>query len=165
MDGSLLPVIRSLQSWSCSLVHIASNKSDAFQFAVGLQGCALSPVLVIVFMGRICNQESNATESGSVPFPLEFLQLVQKKKKPSAFLGQFAAECKGMQEQGHGSHPQKGGVHIPRWGGVSPSAGAFLVRCFRHVHCGGDPEALSRVAWECLGKPTLLPRGVDGGSL
>ena len=52
--GSLLRTIQSLYSQSESCVRILGSKSDLFQVGVGLrQGCALSPILFVIYMDRI----------------------------------------------------------------------------------------------------------------
>ena len=52
--GSLLRAIQSLYSQSESCVRVLGSKSDPFPVRVGLrQGCALSPILFVIFMDRI----------------------------------------------------------------------------------------------------------------
>ena len=52
--GSLLRAIQSLYSQSESCVRILGSKSDLFQVGVGLhQGCALSPILYVIYIDRI----------------------------------------------------------------------------------------------------------------
>ena len=52
--GSLLRAIQSLFSQSESCVRVLGSKSVSFPVGVGLrQGCALSPILFVVFMDRI----------------------------------------------------------------------------------------------------------------
>uniref|UniRef100_A0AAQ4S6N9 Reverse transcriptase domain-containing protein n=1 Tax=Gasterosteus aculeatus aculeatus TaxID=481459 RepID=A0AAQ4S6N9_GASAC len=52
--GSLLGAIQSLYAQSESCVRVLGSKSKAFPVGVGLrQGCALSPILFVVFMDRI----------------------------------------------------------------------------------------------------------------
>ena len=54
MRGSFLRAIQSLYSQSESCVRILGSKSDLFQVGVGLcQGCALSPILFVIYMDRI----------------------------------------------------------------------------------------------------------------
>ena len=54
MRGSLLRAIQSLYDQSESCVRVFGSKSDLFQVRVGLrQGCALSPILFVIFMDRI----------------------------------------------------------------------------------------------------------------
>ena len=52
--GSLLSAIRSLYTQSESCVQVLGSKSNSFPVGVGLrQGCALSPILFVIFMDRI----------------------------------------------------------------------------------------------------------------
>jgi len=52
--GSLLRAIQSLYSQSESCVRVLGSKSDPFPVRVGLrQGCALSPILFVIFMDGI----------------------------------------------------------------------------------------------------------------
>ncbi|KAK5906143.1 hypothetical protein CgunFtcFv8_002034 [Champsocephalus gunnari] len=52
--GSLLRAIQSLYSQSESCVRVLGSKSDPFPVRVGLrQGCALSPILFVIYMDRI----------------------------------------------------------------------------------------------------------------
>uniref|UniRef100_A0AAQ4Q947 Reverse transcriptase domain-containing protein n=1 Tax=Gasterosteus aculeatus aculeatus TaxID=481459 RepID=A0AAQ4Q947_GASAC len=54
VKGSLLGAIQSLCAQSESCVRVLGSKSKAFPAGVGLrQGCALSPILFVVFMDRI----------------------------------------------------------------------------------------------------------------
>ena len=69
VGGPLLRAVRSLYDRSRSLVRIAGSKLDLFPVHAGLrQGCPLSPVLFISFMGRISRHshgpEGIATASG-----------------------------------------------------------------------------------------------------
>ena len=52
--GSLLRAIQSMYAQSESCVRVLGSKSDPFPVVVGLrQGCALSPILFVIFMDRI----------------------------------------------------------------------------------------------------------------
>uniref|UniRef100_A0AAR2LJT3 Reverse transcriptase domain-containing protein n=1 Tax=Pygocentrus nattereri TaxID=42514 RepID=A0AAR2LJT3_PYGNA len=54
VPGLLLRAIQSLYSRSESCVRILGIKSDSFRVSVGLrQGCALSPLLFVIFMDRV----------------------------------------------------------------------------------------------------------------
>ena len=59
--GSLLRAIQSLYSQSESCVRILGRKTDSFPVGVGLrQGCALSPILFVVYMDRISRRSRGA---------------------------------------------------------------------------------------------------------
>uniref|UniRef100_A0AAQ4PCE6 Reverse transcriptase domain-containing protein n=1 Tax=Gasterosteus aculeatus aculeatus TaxID=481459 RepID=A0AAQ4PCE6_GASAC len=61
--GSLLGAIQSLYAQSESCVRVLGSKSKAFPVGVGLRlGCALSPILFVVFMDRI-SRRSRGEES------------------------------------------------------------------------------------------------------
>ncbi len=52
--GSILIATQSLYVQSESCVWVLGSKSDSFLVGVGLrQGCALSPILSVIFMDRI----------------------------------------------------------------------------------------------------------------
>ena len=54
VGGSLLRAIQSLYSQSESCVRVFGSKLDLFQVGVGhRQGCAMSPVLFVIYMDRI----------------------------------------------------------------------------------------------------------------
>ena len=54
MRGSLLGAIQSLYTQSERCIWVLGSKSDSFPVGVGLrQGCALSPILFVIFMDRI----------------------------------------------------------------------------------------------------------------
>ncbi|KAK3516029.1 hypothetical protein QTP70_001869 [Hemibagrus guttatus] len=99
--GPLLRAVRSLYNQSRSLVRIASCKSDLFPVHVGLrQGCPLSPVLFIVFMGRIsrCSQGLKGVRFGdhrisSLIFADDVVLLASSSLDLQHTLGCFAAEC------------------------------------------------------------------------
>ncbi|KAK3571512.1 hypothetical protein QTP86_012861 [Hemibagrus guttatus] len=101
VHGPLLRAVRSLYNRSRSLVCIASCKSDLFPMHVELQqGCPLSPVLFIVFMGRI-SRRSQGLEGvwfgdhriSSLIFADDVVLLAPSSLDLQHALGRFAAEC------------------------------------------------------------------------
>ncbi|KAK3521652.1 hypothetical protein QTP70_014704, partial [Hemibagrus guttatus] len=99
--GPLLRAVRSLYDQGRSLVRIVSCKSDLFPVHAGLrQGCPLSPVLFITFMGRI-SRRSQGLEGvwfgdhriSSVLFADDVVLLAPSSQDLQHALGRFAAEC------------------------------------------------------------------------
>ncbi|KAK5875618.1 hypothetical protein CesoFtcFv8_026682 [Champsocephalus esox] len=65
--GSLLRAIQSLYSQSESCVRVLGSKSDPFPVRVGLrQGCALSPILFVIYMDRISRRSRGGGVCSSV---------------------------------------------------------------------------------------------------
>ncbi|KAK5904105.1 hypothetical protein CesoFtcFv8_005702 [Champsocephalus esox] len=65
--GPLLRAIQSLYSQSESCVRVLGSKSDPFPVRVGLrQGCALSPILFVIYMDRISRHSRGGGVCSSV---------------------------------------------------------------------------------------------------
>ena len=101
VDGLLLWAIRSLYCQSQSLVCIAGRKSDLFPVRVSLhQSCPLSPVLFIVFNGKI-SRHSHAADGvkfgglliPSLLFADDMVLLASSNSNLQLALGRFPAEC------------------------------------------------------------------------
>uniref|UniRef100_A0A671UC54 ribonuclease H n=1 Tax=Sparus aurata TaxID=8175 RepID=A0A671UC54_SPAAU len=99
--GSLLRAIQSLYSQSESCVRILGSKSDLFQVGVGLhQGCALSPILFVIYMDRI-SRRSRGMEGlqvgdlkiASLLFADDVVLMASSAVDLQCSLDQFAAEC------------------------------------------------------------------------
>ena len=60
--GQLLAAIKSLYKQSEVCVHINGMKTKVFNVSVGLQqGCVLSPLLFIIYMGKIDKASSSSS--------------------------------------------------------------------------------------------------------
>ena len=100
--GALLGAVRSLYSQSESCVRVFGTKSDMFPVRVGLrQGCALSPILFVIFMDRI-SRRSQAGVTGlqygglripSLLFADDVVLMASSACDLQLSLGRFAAEC------------------------------------------------------------------------
>ncbi|KAL7857954.1 hypothetical protein AOLI_G00180560 [Acnodon oligacanthus] len=100
--GLLLRAICSLYSQRESCVRILSNKSDPFSVSVGLrQGCALSPLLFVIFMvsrhsrgqeGIMCGGRRVA----SLLFADDVVLLAESHGCLQCSLERFAAECEAV---------------------------------------------------------------------
>ncbi len=100
MRGSLLRAIQSLYSQSKSCIRDLGNKSDSFTVGVGLcQGCALSPILFMIFMDRFlrCSHRGVGLQSGVLISLLLFADDVVLMASSVCdlqhILDLFAAEC------------------------------------------------------------------------
>ncbi|KAJ8012365.1 hypothetical protein DPEC_G00041950 [Dallia pectoralis] len=99
--GSLLRAIQSLYAQSMNCVRVLGSKSDSFPVGVGLrQGCALSPILFVIFMDRI-SRRSHGGEgfpfSGlmvtSLLFADDVVLMASSVGDIQHSLDRFAAEC------------------------------------------------------------------------
>ena len=102
--GSLLRAIQSLYDQSESCVRVLGSKSDSFQVRVGLrQGCALSPILFVIFMDRI-SRRSRGGEGlqfgglgiSSLLFADDVVLMASSACDLQHSLDRFAAECEAV---------------------------------------------------------------------
>uniref|UniRef100_A0AAQ4PNU2 Reverse transcriptase domain-containing protein n=1 Tax=Gasterosteus aculeatus aculeatus TaxID=481459 RepID=A0AAQ4PNU2_GASAC len=102
--GSLLGAIRSLYAQSESCVRVLGSKSKAFPVGVGLrQGCALSPILFVVFMDRIsrCSRGEEGLQFGglrisSLLFADDVVLMASSVCDLQLSLERFAVECEAV---------------------------------------------------------------------
>ena len=101
MRGSLLRAIQSLYTQSECCVRVLGSKSDSFPVGVGLrQGCALSPILFVIFMARI-SRHSRGGEGlqfgglrvASLLFADDVVLMAPSACDLQHSLDRFAAEC------------------------------------------------------------------------
>ena len=99
--GTLLRAIQSLYNQSESCVRVLGSKSDSFPVGVGLrQGCALSPILFVIFMDRI-SRRSRGGEGirlgelrvSSLLFADDVVLMAPSVQDLQLSLDRFAAEC------------------------------------------------------------------------
>ena len=99
--GTLLRSIQSLYSQSESCVRVLGSKSNSFSVRVGLrQGCALSPILFVIFMDRI-SRRSRGGEGirlgelrvSSLLFADDVVLLAPSVQDLQLSLDRFDAEC------------------------------------------------------------------------
>ena len=101
MRGSLLRAIQSLYSQSKSCVRVLRSKSDLFLMGVGLrQGCALSPILFVIYMDRISRRRSGVEglqvsdlKIASLLFADHVVLMAPSALDLQGSLDRFAAEC------------------------------------------------------------------------
>uniref|UniRef100_A0A8D3C086 Reverse transcriptase domain-containing protein n=1 Tax=Scophthalmus maximus TaxID=52904 RepID=A0A8D3C086_SCOMX len=99
--GSLLGAIQSLYTQSNSCVRVLGSKSDSFPVGVGLrQGCALSPILFVIFMDRISRRSRGGVGLqlgglgiSSLLFADDVVLMEPSVCDLQHSLDQFAAEC------------------------------------------------------------------------
>ena len=99
--GTLLRAIQSLYAQSESCVRVLGNKSDSFPVGVGLrQGCALSPILFVIFMDRISRRSSGGEgirlgelKVESLLFADDLVLMAPSVQELQLSLDRFAAEC------------------------------------------------------------------------
>ena len=93
--------IQSLYTQSESCVRVLGSKSDSFPVGVGLrQGCALSPILFVIFMDRIsrCSHGGEVLQFGglriaSLLFADDVVLMAPSASDLQHSLDRFAAEC------------------------------------------------------------------------
>ena len=101
MRGFLLRAIQSLYTQSESCVRVLGSKSVSFPVGVGLrQGCALSPILFVIFMDRISRRSRG--EAGlqfgelkitSLLFADDVVLMASSACDLQHSLDRFASEC------------------------------------------------------------------------
>ena len=99
--GALLGAIQSLYAQSVSCVRVFGSKSDMFPVRVGLrQGCALSPILFVIFMDRISRRSQVGTglqygglKISSLLFADDVVLMASSGCDLQLALDRFAAEC------------------------------------------------------------------------
>uniref|UniRef100_A0A3B4EBS9 Reverse transcriptase domain-containing protein n=1 Tax=Pygocentrus nattereri TaxID=42514 RepID=A0A3B4EBS9_PYGNA len=102
VPGLLLRAIRSLYSQSQSCVHILNIKSDPFSVSAG-HGCALSPLLFVIFMDRVSRRSQGlegimcgSQSVVSLLFADDVVLLAESHGCLQRSLEQFAAECEAV---------------------------------------------------------------------
>ena len=101
---SLLRAIQSLYAQSESCVRVLGSKSDPFPVGVGLrQGCALSPILFVIFMDRISRRsrggeglQFGGLKISSLLFADDVVLMASLVCDLSLSLDCFAAECEAV---------------------------------------------------------------------
>ena len=99
--GSLLRAIQSLYAQSESCVRVLGSKSESFPVGVGLrQGCALSPILFVIFMDRISRRSQGGVgvrlgelRVESLLFADDLVLMAPSVRDLQLSLDRFAAEC------------------------------------------------------------------------